>query len=221
MGFFSQKPTAMPTEGVENLRVAETPVAIVDLETTGLVPGVDRVVEISVVRVDPDAGKTIVLDTLVNPGRRVAATEIHGINDANVRDAPGFGDIGGDVVDALSGAVVAAYNVYFDIKFLDYELGQLGVSAMVPHFCLMYLRPMLGIGPRCKLEEACKAHNIEYEAAHVAAMDATACGDLLLHYLRILKEKNVETFEDLAKLRNYKFTKSFSNPRFPPRHAPA
>src|SRR5439155_9599344 len=77
--------------------VSGATVAVVDIETTGLHAGADRIVEISVVRIEPGAEPTLALDTLVNPGRRVAATEIHGINDADVIDAPRFEVIAGEL----------------------------------------------------------------------------------------------------------------------------
>lgn len=200
--------------GIANWKIADAPIAIVDLETTGLLPGIDRVVEVSVVRFEPGGQKRLVLDTLVNPGRPMSATEIHGITDDDVREAPRFEDIAGDVIAALSEAVLAAYNVYFDIRFLGYELGQLQVRESPPHFCLMYLRPMLGLGPRCKLEEACQASDISYRSTHVAAHDAIACGELFERYLEVLGERGIRTFSELAKLKRYKFTKSFENTPF-------
>src|SRR5438094_2304482 len=91
--------------------VSKAALAVLDMETTGLHPGADRVVEISVVRIEPGAEPALILDTLVNPGRRVSATEIHGISDGDVADAPRFEDIAGELARALSGAVLAAYNV--------------------------------------------------------------------------------------------------------------
>ena len=98
--------------GIQSQRIAETPIAIVDFETTGLTPGADRVVEVSIVRVEPGQRSELVLDTLVDPCRAMAATEIHGITDDDVQGAPRFSEIAEDVAQALSGAVVAAYNVY-------------------------------------------------------------------------------------------------------------
>lgn len=200
---------------VKDRRIAETPVAIIDFETTGLTAGFDRVVEVSVVRVEPGQQPRLVFDTLVNPHRPVAATEIHGITDADVKNAPVFADIVGDVVDATAGCVVAAYNVYFDMQFLEFELGNSGVRHVPPHFCLMYMRPMLGIGSRCKLEEACKAHGIERIPSHIAAADAMASGDLLVKYLAEIKARGIDTYGELAKLRNYKFFNSFSRSLMP------
>ena len=67
--------------GIASHPIAATPIAIVDFETTGLIAGTDRVVEVSVVRVDPGNEARLVLDTLVNPMRRMGATEIHGITE--------------------------------------------------------------------------------------------------------------------------------------------
>lgn len=66
------------TTGISSLRIADTPVAVIDFETTGLTPGYDRVVEVSIVRIDPGSKPRVVFDTLVNPARPMAATEIHG-----------------------------------------------------------------------------------------------------------------------------------------------
>src|SRR3990172_5398809 len=111
-------------KGLMDRAIADTPVAILDFETTGLNAGVDRVVEVSVVRVDPGQQPKLLLDTLVNPQRRMGATDIHGITEEDVADAPRFEDIAGKLVKALYDSVIAAYNVYFDIGFLEYELGR-------------------------------------------------------------------------------------------------
>jgi len=192
--------------------VSNAALAVVDIETTGLHPGADRVVEISVVRIEPGAAPILALDTLVNPSRRVAATEIHGITDADVSDAPTFDDIAGDVAQALSGAVVAGYNVYFDVRFLEDEFKRVRLRQTPPHVCLMYLRPMLGLGSRCCLADACKAHGIRHEDAHTAAFDAMAGAGLWRLYASAMAEKGIETFGDLRKLKSYKFLDSLSLP---------
>lgn len=197
--------------GIWNLPFSETPISVIDVETTGLTPGHDRVVEISVVRVDPGEKPRLVFDSLVNPHRPMAATEIHGITDEDVLDAPTFSDIGGDLIRSLDGSVVSAFNVYFDIKFLRFELGQINLHEVPPHFCLMYMRPMLGIGKRCRLEEACRDANINLSAAHTAGSDALASAELITHYSNVMSERGIQTFSDLGKLKKYKFVDSFSN----------
>jgi DNA polymerase III epsilon subunit-like protein len=195
--------------GIADRPILGTPIAILDFETTGLSAGADRVVEIAIVRVDPGGEPRLVLDTLVNPQRRVAATDIHGIADEDVANAPRFCDIAGDVVSALNDCVVAAYNVYFDIKFLNSELFSVGIDHEPPHFCLLYLRPMLGLGSRCKLEVVCQEQGILYQATHVAAHDAMASASLLRRYLQEATHRGIGNFGGLASLKRYKFVDSF------------
>ena len=202
------------SDGVAQRSIHEVPVAVLDFETTGLTPGIDRVVEVSVVRVDPGQEPRLVFDTLVHPRRPVAATDIHGITDADVQDAPFFEDIAGALLASLQGCVVASYNIYFDIKFLRYELDLAGVTHVPPHLCLMYLRPLLGLGYRCRLEDACRKHGIDYRATHRAADDAQAASRLFLCYRRELRKRRIEMFGDLARFGSYKFLSSFRNAPF-------
>ncbi len=195
--------------GIYHFPISKTPVAIVDIETTGLNAGSDRIVEVSVVRCDPGSEPRLVLDTLVNPLRHMAATEIHGITDADVKDAPPFSDIADLLRYSLSGCVVAAYNVYFDMRFIEYELRNCGKSDSMPHFCLMYMRPLLGLGPRCCLSDACASHNISYSHAHMASSDALVCGRLYRQYLDSMVCQGIGTFGDLACQGSYKFLRSF------------
>lgn len=203
---------SVSTRGIHDRSIVECPIAVIDFETTGFTPGIDRVVEASVVRLDPGQPPRLAFDTLVNPRRRMAATEIHGITDEDVSDAPYFEDIAGEFIRSISNCVLSAYNVYFDMRFLEYELGLTGAVPSSPHFCLMYMRPMLGLGGRCRLEEACQSHGIEHETAHVSGQDAQASGRLLVRYLQIMKERRISTFRELAALKSYKFTQSFDLP---------
>lgn len=205
--------------GIAGRRIAETPVAIIDFETTGLVAGADRVVEVSVVRSNPGETSRLVLDSLVNPRQPVTGTEIHGITDSDVRHAPTFQDIAGELLAAVDGCVVAAYNVYFDMKFLNFEMANAGVDHEPPHFCLMYLRPLLGLGKRCRLDAACQEHGINYSTAHVAANDALVCGTLFSLYMDSMQTQGIDTYGDLMSVKSYKFFESFINdPYTPPAH---
>lgn len=197
--------------GIGTLPIRETPISVIDFETTGIYPKRDRVVEVTVVRIDPDKEPVVAFDSLVNPGRKVAASEIHGITDEDVRDAPHFGDIAGDILDAVRGSVLSAYNVYFDVKFLKEELKRLGVSFDSPHFCLMYMWPLLGLGKKSPLSEACNQVGIEVGRSHTSLDDAKAGAGLWKYYQDILIGKRVNNFLDLASLGSYKFLESFHN----------
>lgn len=191
--------------------------AVVDLETTGLTPAIDRIVEIAILHVDGPTEIRLVLDTLVNPRRRMAGTEIHGITDDEVRHAPTFADIAPFVARALSGRVMVAHNVYFDMRFLANELGLSGFVVDFPHVCTMYLPPMLGIGEKRCLDDACREHGISRSHAHSAGADAAASAALLTGFLPKSAALGVMTYGDLAKRKKYKFVDSF---RFKPLDAP-
>lgn len=199
--------------GIASVPITAVPIAVVDIETTGLHAGGDRIIEIAIVRIEPGAASPqLVLETLVHPRRKVTATEIHGITDDDVRDAPTFDEIAPLVATALSGAVFAAYNVYFDAKFVGAELERAGIPDFPPHLCLMYMRPLLGLGSRCSLADACRAHNVHHDGHHLAAADAMASARLWVTYLREMHRMQIRTFGDLARGKSYKFIGSFAKP---------
>lgn len=201
-------------KGISKLEVRSVPLAVVDLETTGLHPAGDRIVEIAIVRIEPGEAPRLVLDSLVNPQRRVSATEIHGITDGDVRDAPTFRDLRDHVYEALRGSVFASYNVYFDARFMGVEMARAGLDGFPPYLCLMYLRSVLDLGGRCTLSDACRAHRIAHVPSHVAAEDAQAAAQLWLAYLTRMTQLRMRTFSDLVEGRSYKFIQSFSSPFF-------
>ncbi|MCU0407370.1 MAG: 3'-5' exonuclease [Bacteroidales bacterium] len=99
------------------------PIAFIDLETTGINVASDRIVELSVLRIQP-GGKEDWLTTLVNPGIPIPpkTTAIHGISDADVADAPSFREVGKSLAAFLEGCDLAGYNaIKFDIPLLAEE----------------------------------------------------------------------------------------------------
>lgn len=205
------------TIGILHHGIKDIPVAVLDFETTGLSPGYDRVVEVSVVRVDPGSAPRLVFDSLVNPDRRMAATEIHGITDRDVASAPRFEELAGGLLGALSGCVIAAHNVYFDLRFLRFELDRLGLFQEVPHLCTMYSRPLLGLAA-CNLNDACRADRIAFTPAHTSRSDSTAAALLWMRYRDAFMDRGVLTFRDLTLMgRSYKFFSSFRCSAWPSR----
>ncbi len=69
----------------------QRPLAFIDLETTGINIGTDRIIEIAIVKILPD-GNRQVKRKLINPQMPVppSSTEIHGITDEMLKDAPSF-----------------------------------------------------------------------------------------------------------------------------------
>jgi DNA polymerase-3 subunit epsilon len=99
------------------------PIVFFDLETTGINPSFDRIVEISLLKVLPN-GSEISKTYLVNPQMPIpaGATEIHGISDDDVKDAPVFKMLAKELVSILEDADIGGYNSNkFDIPLLAEE----------------------------------------------------------------------------------------------------
>lgn len=204
---------------IEGREIAKTPFAVIDVETTGLSPRDDRVVEIAIAVVKHGEEPKLVLETLVHPERAVAGTEIHGIGDADVADAPTFAQIAPAVVAALSNRVVASHNVYFDVRMLAAELDRSGYPSDVPCVCTMLLPLALDTtSPRLTLAHACARHGVPFERGHCAGVDAVAAAKLLQRYCVSLRKRGIRTFGELRAQarREYEFFASFDLPPLPP-----
>lgn len=102
--------------------LSDLPFVVFDTETTGLNARRDALVQLSAVRiVNGKIQKTEVFDQLIQPNRPIpaASTQIHGITDAMVANAP----LAPEVIDRFrafcDGAVVVAHNAPFDMQVLE------------------------------------------------------------------------------------------------------
>lgn len=97
---------------------------VLDVETTGLDPNQDQIIEIAAVRLEKGQ-ITGQLHTLVNPGRPIPPyiQKLTGINDAMVREAPRLTEILPGLLDFMSEAIPAGHNGSFDLAFLNRALG--------------------------------------------------------------------------------------------------
>ena len=85
---------------------------IFDLETTGISPNYDEVIEISALKVK--GGKVVdEFNTLVNPGRKIpfGATKVNGITNAMVAEAPAFSHVLAEFLDFAEGLVLVGHNI--------------------------------------------------------------------------------------------------------------
>jgi ATP-dependent DNA helicase RecQ len=176
-----------------------TPWAVVDLETTGTDPWpLHRALEIGVVRLAPDGSVAEEFETLLDPGRPVEATEIHGITDAMVAGAPAFAEVAGEVARLLEGAVVVAHNVLFDVGFLRAEFSLAGRTLPpVAALCTAQLTRLLYPETECRLVECCRTFGIEHDQPHSALSDARAAARLLRLHLDEAAARGWTTLADL------------------------
>ena len=104
------------------------PFTVFDLETTGMSPVNDRIVEIAAMRVDL-TGEYSEFHYLVNPGRLIphAASRVHHITDDMVVEAPRFQNIGHDFLEFARNSTLVAHNARFDLSFLQESLARTGL----------------------------------------------------------------------------------------------
>jgi DNA polymerase III epsilon subunit-like protein len=165
-----------------------SPIACIDTETTGLGPDA-RVVEVAVIHTDWHSLPRVAYSARVNPGRPIeaGATAIHGITDADVADAPTFATILPELLAAIDGRVVSAYNAPYDYGRLRYELDIAGEAdpaaalrwPWVDAYVLRKARPR-GVYNGNKLPEVCAELGCTLDA-HGAAGDAMALALALPH----------------------------------------
>lgn len=173
-----KRPTTPPMSSVPHF-------AIVDVETTGLSPRQNRIVELAVVRVDSEGNLVDEWSTRFNPEGPVGATHIHGITQADVAGAPLFRDVAAGLIPYISGVPIAAHNANFDLAFLRAEFQRAGWDTpWLPAFCTLDgSREYLPDLDRRRLADCCWAAGVPLENAHSALGDARATAGLLRFYL--------------------------------------
>jgi DNA polymerase-3 subunit epsilon len=106
------------------------PIAFLDLETTGVNLSTDRIVEIAVVKIMPDHTQQV-KRKLLNPEMQIpaASSDIHGITNEMVKDAPTFKQAGNEIKQFLQDCDLGGYNSNrFDIPILMEEFLRAGMD---------------------------------------------------------------------------------------------
>ncbi|MFA3878100.1 TerD family protein [Streptomyces sp. MMCC 100] len=98
--------------------------ALVDVETSGLVPRRDRVLSVAVVTLGPDGEQTGEFSTLLNPGCDPGPVHVHGLTAERLLGAPAFDQVAGRIGALLEGRVLVAHNAQFDYDFLAHEFAR-------------------------------------------------------------------------------------------------
>lgn len=184
--------------------------AVIDFETTGLSPARNaRIVEMAVVHVDRTGAVTHRWSSLVDPGRPIRNSNVHGIADADVAGAPTFAELAPTLAHLLTGRVLVAHNAPFDIRFLTAEASGAGLIATgeVPAVCTLatshdYQRGLR----RRRLTDCVAAAGLPEFEAHGALADATAAAHLLGFYLRSGAARSKKFIEALVEAHKLTWT---------------
>jgi DNA polymerase III epsilon subunit family exonuclease len=171
------------------LRLQERFIAF-DVETTGLYPDSDRIVELGAVLFE-GGEPTQTLSTLLNPHVPIssAASRVNHITNAMLQAAPSEEEAVASLVDfvgdALEGETVfVAHNARFDMGFLSATLGRLGYGAEISYVDTLKLARSYVRGVANYKQPTLAAHfGVVNRAEHRAATDAETCGLILLRLL--------------------------------------
>jgi len=165
--------------------------SIIDIETTGNRYQYGKITEIAIYQHN---GQEITdsYSTLINPEMDIPffITELTGINNSMVKDAPRFFEVAKKIVEFTQGRTFVAHNVSFDYKFVREEFARLGYDYKRNTMCTVQLSRKLLPGHRSySLGKLCAELGIEINGRHRAAGDALATVKLF----EILLKKNAET----------------------------
>lgn len=158
------------------------PLAVIDLETTGVNLGTDRIVEIAIVKILTD-GKRQVKRKLINPEMPISpvSRELHGITDEMVQHAPTFKQVANEIRQFLDNCDLAGYNSNrFDIPLLAEEFLRVGLEFDFTNRRLIDVQKIFHMMEQRTLSAAYKFYcNKALDGAHSAETDATATWEIL------------------------------------------
>lgn len=175
--------------------------AIIDIETTGHSSKFGKITEIALYQHN---GQEVInsFSTLINPEMDIPyfITELTGIDNEMVKDAPKFYEVAKTIVELTEGRTFVAHNVSFDYKFIKEEFNRLGYNYDRKTMCTIKLSRKLLPGHKSySLGKLCSDIGIEIKGRHRAAGDALATVKLF----EILLKKN-ELMGNPRAVNNYK-----------------
>ncbi|HPF51413.1 MAG TPA: 3'-5' exonuclease [Draconibacterium sp.] len=164
--------------------------SIIDIETTGNSYKYGKITEIAIYQHN---GQQITdsFTTLINPEIDIPffITELTGIDNLMVKDAPRFFEVAKKIVEMTQGRTFIAHNVSFDYKFIQQEFARLGYDYKRKTMCTVQLSRKLLPGHKSySLGKICAELGIDINGRHRAAGDALATVKLF----EILLEKHAE-----------------------------
>ncbi len=158
------------------------PICFIDLETTGTNVNTDRIVEIAIVKIGLDGTKQV-KRRLVNPEMSIPkdSSDVHGITDDMVKDAPTFKAMANEMKQFMEGADIGGFNSNrFDVPMLNEEFLRAGINVEMEDRKLLDVQKVFHkMEPRtlsAAYQFYCKK---VLQDAHTAEADATATWEIL------------------------------------------
>jgi DNA polymerase III epsilon subunit family exonuclease len=181
----------------ESLQNPQTVFVAFDLETTGLSPQYDRIVEIGAVKF-VDGREIVRFNALVNPGMPMpaGASSVNGIIDAMLAGKPAIEAVLPEFLEFITGSVLVAHNAQFDLGFVSAALRKQGKGVLPNDF--VDTQPMSRRAwpgrQNYKLQSLASDLGVKSIEAHRAEDDARVCMEVFLAGLRKLNPGGQTSF---------------------------
>ena len=184
---------------------------VLDTETTGLDPlEGHKIIEIAAIELIDHIKTEKHFHFFINPEREIpeASQKIHNISNEKVKDKPKFGEIYKKFLDFIKDDCLVIHNAEFDLKFLNYELNEIGIGDINNEIVdTLKIARSKYPGSSVSLDSLCKKFNIDtkerMENGHGALIDCHLLSEV---YLEILggKQPNFNLNKDYDKLKTEK-----------------
>lgn len=213
----------MPRIKKEAVQIYDATYIVCDVETTGLSPVYNRIIEISLIKIQ-DGEIVDKFVSLVNPKQHIPRliTNMTGIANEDVLDKPAFEEISGKIIsffktDNPENTIFVGHNVSFDYKFVFESFKRLRkpVYIKIKTLCTCKLaRRLLRKLKSKSLSNVANHLGIIQKTKHRAYDDTLATAKILLVFLEQLQdEHNLDNVDDVLKFQNTKiFTEEKQSP---------
>jgi DNA polymerase III epsilon subunit family exonuclease len=203
---FVEKPSGMWS--TEEYQGDDTPVSklrycVFDLETTGGVPPLHRIIEIGAVLIE-DGEIVDEFQSFVNPERPLPdyITRLTGIVDDDLTNAPTIGLVLQEFMEFSKGCVYVAHGSLFDVNFVDFELSRLFRKHIEgQNLCTLKLSKFFIQDSKShKLDDLAEYYDISFGNRHRALDDSRVTGEVFLHLLKMFVEQyGDQSFDQMRK----------------------
>lgn len=164
-------------------RKKETKFVAIDVETTGLSPLYNELIEISAIKYE-GAKKLDTFSTLIKPKKEVSRTitNLTGITNKMLEDAPTIEKVMPELIEFIGDNPIVAHNANFDYSFLQNNSNKSFTNNKVID-TVAISRKMISNLPNHKLNTVARYIGIQEEGYHRAEFDCECCAKIYMKYL--------------------------------------
>ena len=166
------------------------PYSIIDVETSALSHFQGHIIEIAILQINAKGEKLKEFSTLIRPpDGQVGATDVHGIRRNDIRNAPSFQEVIGNILSICRNSIIVAHNARFEERFLKKEFKRFGYFLpTLPALDTLWLSRQVIDLHNYKLQTVVNGYGHKIVNAHTALGDTRAVAKILPKMLKAVEE---------------------------------